>query len=108
MEKGTGLKRMVSSKGYIQEGMPENDTAAWIYTVKIPGSDCIISLMKHYVVGGDVDTSWDSKKPVSRIAYGIVVSSDTFISHWRVYNTKEAIDRIKFWVGKLEGIKSQL
>lgn len=101
LEKGTGLKRMGSLKDYIQKGMPGNGTAAWIYSVKMPGNNTVISLMKHYV-SDVIDKSEYLNVYISAPAYGIVISDDTQISHWRVYDIKEAVNRIKFWVDKLK------
>lgn len=100
VEKRTGLKRMVPPKGDIQEGMPKSG-AAWIFTAKIPGSDCTISVFKH-----EVRKMNGVQLVAFAPAYGVDLSNpDNPISDWRVYNIYGIVSRIKFWLDKLTGIR---
>lgn len=104
VEKRTGLKHMVSPKGDIQEGMPKNGGAAWIFTAKIPGSDCTISVFKH-----EVRKMNGMQLVAFAPAYGVNLSNpDNPISDWRVYNIYGVVSRIKFWLDKLTGIRKYI
>lgn len=105
LEKETGLKRVISLKEDIQKGMPEDGTAAWICFFKIPESNCTVFLMKHYVIGAVDESKEYFQAFSSQLAYGVSINNtNIYIPPWRVYNIKEAVARIKFWVNKLKGI----
>lgn len=82
----------------------KNDNSDWIFTIKIPESNLHVTLHKHYVrktIGKGMSMRIIKSSPIYEV---ILMSCDTYLFEWRVYNLLETYNRMKYWIEIFTGV----
>jgi hypothetical protein len=106
LQRATNLKPL-NDKTQYGGGMSN----AWIFSAKIPGSNCVISFVKTHVQVKKPGKFKLGKFEILRSSewvYNVVLDNGLiYVSDWKIYSLVEAITRFKFWVDYLTNVKCQ-
>lgn len=88
----------------IESGMPEDGTAAWIFTIDIPKSNLSVTLYKHYIrktVGSGISKKIIGSAPIYAV---MLIDTMTYQLEWRVYTFQDVLERIKYLIKLFSGV----